>query len=50
MARLLELVGDQAVAELRVVSVDVDDDVHHVGVVEIPGTGGVLVPLVERLD
>ena len=44
-----ELVGDEAVAELGVVAVDVDDGVDQMGVVPVPGTDRVGRPLVEGL-
>jgi len=45
----LELVGDEPVAELGIVDVDVDDGVHEVRVVPIPLRHGVGTPLVEPL-
>ena len=49
VARSLELVGDEAVAELGVVGVDVDDGVDQVGVVESRWQIGSAAPLVEGL-
>jgi len=44
-----EFVGDESVAELRVVVVDVDGGVDQLGVVPVALADGVGAPLVERL-
>ena len=49
VAGYAQVVGDEAVAELGVVAVQVDGGVGEVGVVEIAGTDRVGAPLVERL-
>jgi hypothetical protein len=45
----LELVGDEAIAELRVVSMDVDDLIGQVGGVSVPVADGIGLPLVGGL-
>ena len=49
VAGVLEFVGDEAVAESRVVPMDVDDGVHQVGVVPVPLRDWVPELLVEGL-
>ena len=49
VAPSFELVGDEAVAELGIVAMDVDDGVGQMGVVEVPPADRVGRPLVEGL-
>jgi hypothetical protein len=50
VASPFEFIGDEAVTELRIIAVDVDDGVGQVGVDEIPITDRVGRPLVEGLS
>jgi hypothetical protein len=49
MSTVVELVGDEAVAEARIVPMDVDDGVHEMGIVPVPLGHRIPEPLVEGL-
>ena len=49
MAGIFQLVGDEAIAEGRIVGMDVEGGVHQVGVIPVPLADRVSSPLVEGL-